>query len=86
MSQELEIEFKNMLTKEEFIRLMNIYEPYGNKAVQTNYYFDTNEMQLKRNKCALRIRRKGSHFVLTLKEPHPEGHLETHQNIRQSQF
>lgn len=86
MAQEIEIEFKNMLKQEEYEHLINDYESDGKKTKQTNYYFDTNQMQLKENKCALRIRRKGNYYVLTLKEPHPDGLLETHQDISEAQF
>ncbi|MDQ0255387.1 uncharacterized protein YjbK [Evansella vedderi] len=82
MTQEIEIEFKNLLTRNEYISLMNAFGITDKEKVgQTNYYFDTKEMQLKENKCALRIRKKGDHYILTLKEPLKEGLLETHQTL-----
>src|SRR5699024_10914739 len=45
---------------------------------QINYYFETEELALKQHNSALRIRKKDGEFMLTLKEPHPKGLLETH--------
>jgi uncharacterized protein YjbK len=42
-------------------------------------------MLLKENKSALRIRKKGGEYVITLKEPHPEGLLETQKIISRKQ-
>ncbi|WP_409291832.1 CYTH domain-containing protein [Peribacillus sp. SCS-37] len=80
--QEIEIEYKNLLTREEFeaaAKKFNI-SPYDFKT-QINYYFDTADFKLKDEKCALRIRNKNGLFTLTLKEPAAEGLLETHQAL-----
>ncbi|OZU90615.1 adenylate cyclase [Virgibacillus indicus] len=78
MSQEIEIEFKNLLTKEEFDRLLyNLPFPEYSET-QTNFYFETKNFSLRENGCALRIREKNGKFQLTLKEPHSQGLLETH--------
>ncbi|WP_424162068.1 CYTH domain-containing protein [Bacillus amyloliquefaciens] len=82
MTQEIEIEFKNLLTKSEFQKLS---EALGMKKhdfkQQINHYFDTKDFSLKQKKSALRIREKNSAFVLTLKEPAAVGLLETHQEL-----
>lgn len=85
MNQEIEIEYKNMLTKEEFQTLLRYFQ-LDDEAfkTQTNTYFDTKEFDLRSAQCALRIRTKNGHNQLTLKEPHPEGLLETHQPISSS--
>ncbi|RDW15980.1 CYTH domain-containing protein [Oceanobacillus chungangensis] len=81
MAQEIEIEFKNLLTKDEFLRLLdNLPFPLYSE-VQTNYYFETKDFQLKENGSALRIREKNGKYRLTLKEPHPLGLLETHDEL-----
>jgi uncharacterized protein YjbK len=78
MAQEIEIEYKNLLTKQEFDRL-NTEFPFPRDAKrQTNYYFETEDFALKANGSALRIREKNDMYHLTLKEPHPDGLLETH--------
>ncbi|MFP3488877.1 CYTH domain-containing protein, partial [Staphylococcus sp. SIMBA_130] len=46
--------------------------------MQINHYFETKEFSLKELGCAIRIREKDGKYTLTLKEPHPDGLLETH--------
>lgn len=80
MSQEIEIEFKNLLTKNEFIKLKDIFHIEDNEFIlQDNHYFDTPQFSLKELGAALRIRKKHEDYVLTLKEPATVGILETHQ-------
>jgi len=46
MQKSIEVEFKTMLTEEEYNRLMKQFE--GNKTdFQTNHYFDTPRFSLK---------------------------------------
>ncbi|WP_227395754.1 CYTH domain-containing protein [Jeotgalibacillus aurantiacus] len=80
MSQELEIEFKNLLTEDEYQRLLNTYG-HTSPVKQVNHYFDTPLFHLKQAGAALRIREKDKRAVLTLKQPVEEGVLETHQVI-----
>ncbi|SEQ44288.1 Uncharacterized protein YjbK [Virgibacillus subterraneus] len=81
MAQEIEIEYKNLLTKDEFERILYSL-PFPNGAqTQTNHYFETADFSLKKNGCALRIREKNNTFTLTLKEPHDTGLLETHDTL-----
>jgi len=81
MSQEIEIEYKNLLTRDEFDRLLQ-HLPFPSTAKkQINYYFETEDFVLAKNKCALRIREKNGKYVLTLKEPHEDGLLETHDEL-----
>ncbi|MFZ3577922.1 CYTH domain-containing protein [Virgibacillus sp. DJP39] len=81
MTQEIEIEYKNLLTAAEFSKLLH-YFPFPQTGTwQTNYYFETANYQLKVKGAALRIREKSGSYVLTLKEPHPEGLLETHDTM-----
>ena len=84
LDQHLEIEFKNMLTLSEYKRLLKAEFSDGKqqKIVQTNYYFDTKDHQLKNQHSALRIRRTHSFNELTLKVP-SQGHLlETNLSLR----
>lgn len=82
MSQELEIEFKNLLTKEEYLLLRSSFHtPEQEIIIQQNHYFDTPLFHLKDNEVALRIREKNGEYYLTLKQPVEEGVLETHQSI-----
>lgn len=82
LAQNIEIEFKNLLTEEEFTRMQNVLNMEPSSFVkQVNHYFDTKSFSLKEKGSALRIRCKEDKFELTLKEPHSEGLLETNQNI-----
>lgn len=81
MAQEIEIEFKSMLTKNEFERLLRQLAFPEQPIVQTNHYFETEHFSLKKHQSALRIREKHGQFTLTLKEPHPVGILETHDRM-----
>ena len=75
MTKELEIEFKNMLTKEEYMRLLKDFSAFHNwPKTQHNHYFDTPDFQLKHKLGALRIRNKQGRFECTLKIPAPVGH------------
>lgn len=82
MSQEIEIEFKNMLTKQEFKNIASALQLTEKDFTdQKNHYFDTDSFALKQKHAALRIRRKNGKYVLTLKEPADVGLLETHQQL-----
>ena len=86
MSQNIEIEFKNMLTKEEFNQLKSHFQVKSSDFIkQENHYFDTLNFALKEKGCALRIREKKGRFEMTLKQPHPEGLLETNQILSDEQ-
>jgi uncharacterized protein YjbK len=82
MEQEIELEFKNLLTTNEFQNLLRAFSVNKSHfASQTNHYFDTYDFQLKSISCALRIREKNGNVTLTLKQPHSEGLLETHEPL-----
>ncbi|MEH7390697.1 CYTH domain-containing protein [Bacillus sp. JJ1474] len=82
MSQTIEIELKNILTKQEFNKLKNFFQFNDeNFFTQENHYFDTKDFALKKAGCALRIRRKNNKFELTLKQPHGDGLLETNEHL-----
>jgi len=86
MSQNIEIEFKNMLEKEEFERLLTAFQLTPSDFFrQENHYFDTKDFSLKQERCALRIREKQGQYEMTLKEPHPEGLLETNEMLTPKQ-
>jgi len=79
-NQNIEIEFKNMLTKEEYELLLTYFHIQKEEIFeQENHYFDTSDFTLKENHSALRIRKKKEDYELTLKQPHPNGLLETNK-------
>ncbi|MDP4085151.1 MAG: CYTH domain-containing protein [Bacillota bacterium] len=80
MSQNIEIEFKNLLKPEEFEKLLHFFSIKENDFFhQENHYFDTKDFALKNCGSALRIREKHGKFEMTLKQPAKEGLLETNQ-------
>lgn len=86
-NQEIEIEFKNLLTFDEFTSLCSAFKVKSDDFfTQENHYFDTAGFALKDKGCALRVRKKGDTFTLTLKQPADEGLLETHQVVTEDEF
>ena len=83
MSQQLEIEFKNMLTKEEYEQLLQHFGiVYETIALQENHYFDTPDYALKKRLSGLRIRIAGNKIECTIKERSGDNaHLETTDNL-----
>lgn len=82
MKQELEIEFKNLLTEEEYEKLFShFFNKQDEGFSQRNVYFDTDTLALKKSKCALRIRTKDKQAELTLKTPFEGHHHETNINL-----
>ncbi|MDF2039314.1 CYTH domain-containing protein [Cytobacillus oceanisediminis] len=85
-NKNIEIEFKNMVTREEFSSLIDFLNLRSEDfSEQENHYFDTPDFLLKAKGSALRIRQKNGSFELTLKQPHPEGLLETNENLTESE-
>ena len=81
MDQHIEIEYKNLLTKQDFERLVQFFKIESNQFfTQQNHYFDTTDFRLKKSGSALRIREKNETYELTLKQPAAEGKLETNQD------
>ena len=87
MAQELEIEFKNVLTKEQYENLLTKFQVTDEIIVrQTNHYFDTKDFHLKERFSGLRIRETKNRIVCTLKERTATNiHLETTDVITKEQ-
>lgn len=76
MQTHLEIEFKILLTKDIFNKILKDYQDQViEQYEQTNYYLM--HPSLDKNQYMLRIRKKKGQFELTLKEPKAQGNLET---------
>ncbi len=68
MSKELEIEFKTLLTKEEYVKLCSKFQDCK-RNLQINYYFDTSRFTLKASDIGLRVRMLDKdRYVITLKK------------------
>lgn len=77
LSEEIEIEFKSMLTQNEYEELLRYYNVTDDQfVIQTNLYFDTADFQLKNHGMGLRIRRFDTKAEATLKIPQSVGLLE----------
>ncbi len=88
MAENIEIEFKNLLTEQEFNQLRTRFNLCDAQFTsQTNHYFDTEQFSLKSHNSALRIREKNGQYEFTLKQPLQtgEGLLETNQMLTSEQ-
>ncbi|WP_071130788.1 CYTH domain-containing protein [Enterococcus timonensis] len=75
--ESLEIEFKTLLTKQNYEKLQQDLQLPAQEAVwQKNYYFDTYKTHLKHRHCSLRLREFTNSGELTLKVPQSSGKLE----------
>lgn len=82
MKHEIEIEFKNMLTYEEFQKVISYFKIKKQDFIkQENFYFDTPDFILAKHASALRIRCKNGIYELTLKQPHQDGLLESNLSL-----
>lgn len=79
MTQHIEIEFKNILTKTQYEQLLQAFSIQPEQIIrQVNHYFDTPAHHLKSIRSALRIREFEKSIELTLKEKASQHqHLET---------
>src|SRR5699024_1969207 len=86
MTQEIEIEYKTLLTKHYSATLLQTLFNEVAPIIKVNYYFETKNFRLKKFHSALRIREKNGAYTLTLKEPHPDGILETHDDLSKEEL
>src|SRR4051794_33276135 len=87
MSESIEIEFKNILTKDEYEILLKEFNIEEKQIItQNNHYFDTTDFALKNLDSALRIREKYEYYEMTLKQPAAVGLLETTQQLNADEF
>ena len=69
MKSSIEIEFKTLLSEEEYNRMIKKFELEDNIFTQENYYFDTDDFYIRNNKLGLRIRHKNNTWKVTMKKP-----------------
>lgn len=84
MIKNKEIEFKTLITEQDYNKLIQSFELDNNIFSQTNYYFDTEDTLLLKEKTVLRIRQKGSNYKLTKKTRAEVGADETHIFIQKN--
>lgn len=79
MNQNHEIEFKTIISEENYHSLINKFILTDNIFLQTNHYFDTSDLKLSKHAIVLRIRQKGDRFFkLTLKSQQEDNAFESH--------
>lgn len=74
----MEIEFKTSISENKYNELLDKFDLRDNIFKQTNYYFDTVNLDLSKSKTVLRIRQKGERFKVTLKKQSEVGAFENH--------
>ncbi|MBY5034576.1 CYTH domain-containing protein [Streptococcus gallolyticus] len=77
----LEIEYKTLLSHEEYQKLLPEFAEIES-VEQTNYYIDTPDFDMKANRCSLRIRTFSDAAELTLKIPQEIGNMEHNQDLK----
>ena len=79
MPEQIEIEFKNLLSEEEYQELCTAFSmDEVSPITQENIYLDTPDFQLKEHQAALRVRvKEHNQGEITLKTPLEQGLLET---------
>ncbi|MDD5884470.1 MAG: CYTH domain-containing protein [Erysipelotrichaceae bacterium] len=85
MSNAIEIEAKALVSKSDYEKLVAKYKDYG-AYEQTNYYIDSPDNILQREKLALRIRKRDNHYEMTLKVPLSQGLLEKNCTWNEATF
>ena len=85
MSTNLEIEFKSILSEEDYQKLFSRYGKHR-MYTQENYYFDTDRREIRSKGCGLRARVKNEEYELTLKENAEVGKIEYNQQISNISF
>lgn len=78
MKNHLEIEYKTLLTKSEYLRLLSDFSDIS-PVLQTNHYIDTPDLDMRKHRISLRIRTFEEIAELTLKIPQEVGNQEYNQ-------
>lgn len=66
----IEIEFKTLMTDNEYNKIIDLFDLRENIFSQENYYFDTDDFYIRKNCMELRIRHRKNVWKITLKSPH----------------
>ncbi|MFD2304981.1 CYTH domain-containing protein [Enterococcus termitis] len=86
MSENLEIEFKTLLSKKEFLHTANFFNLNEHHFfTQTNHYFDTDDFQLREKYIGLRVRTLSKKAEITLKIPDTVGLMEINDSLSTAQ-
>jgi uncharacterized protein YjbK len=86
MKIEKEIEFKTLLTENEYNTLLELFTKNTTSYNQTNFYFDNDNFELNAKKITCRVREKNNNFELTVKIKDTVGLNEYNQEISYEEF
>ena len=88
MNQNIEIEAKYMVNKEDFLRLQETLDlPLSKGFVQTNEYFDTPDKKLHQKRWMVRVRTiNNERYELTVKKPLNGAKEETNVDITYAEY
>ena len=86
MNHNKEREFKTVIPKTHYDAIIAKFKLEDNVFLQTNHYFDTENLDLSKQDIVLRIRQKGDRFFkVTIKKQHPEEAFESHVLLTKQQ-
>jgi uncharacterized protein YjbK len=86
MNHNKEREYKTVIPKSTYDNILSTFMLEDNVFLQTNHYFDTDDLTLSKQDIVLRIRQKGDRFFkVTLKKQHPEEAFESHILLSKNQ-
>lgn len=80
MEKKLEIEFKSEIDYDAHL-LIRDYFPFKAPIFQENIYYDTKNEDFAKKGIMCRVRKIEDQFLLTVKEPHPDGIMEYEVNL-----
>lgn len=83
MNKNIEKEYKVLLTKEQFEKLLSNY-PNAVFKTQCNTYYDTDTHCIQKKKGAMRIRQINDKFIFTLKMHSNDGLLEFEKEVNEN--
>lgn len=86
MQSSTQVEFRTLLSKDEYTRLVEKFKSQSKYDIQTNHYFDTAIFSLKAFDASLRVRERDNLLELTLKRKKGYNIQEFRQTITKDEF
>ena len=86
MQSGTQVEFRTLLSKEEYNRLFAKFKNISKFDIQTNHYFDTSRFSLKASETSLRVRERDNALEFTLKRKKGYNIQEYRQTITREEF
>ena len=77
-----EFEKKVLLTEDEYLAIFHDSPCTTPLTIQTNYYYDTPDLRYNAQGTTLRVRKKGEHFIATVKRHDSNSNLSVEESMR----